>query len=104
MDTILSGAQPAPIADRTLVSPGTEVGAYSLVSDQQLPEIAKMNAGSNARAPEYKEADRRTAGQPVVPTPRARQGVTGHNVRYVLGFGIAGVVIAFAVIYLVYFG
>ena len=26
---------------------------------------------------------------PVVPTQQARQGVTGHNVRYVLGFGIA---------------
>ncbi len=28
----------------------------------------------------------------------ARAGVTGHNVRYVLGFGLAAVVIAFAVI------
>jgi hypothetical protein len=27
-----------------------------------------------------------------------RQGVTGHNVRFVLLFGIAGVVIAFAII------
>ena len=31
-----------------------------------------------------------------------RQGVTGHNVRYVLLFGIAGVVIAFAVILISY--
>jgi hypothetical protein len=31
----------------------------------------------------------------VVPTNEARQGVTGHNVRYVLGFGIVGVVIGF---------
>ena len=29
----------------------------------------------------------------------AREGVIGHNVRYVLGFGLAGIVIAFAVIY-----
>jgi hypothetical protein len=28
----------------------------------------------------------------VVSTDEARQGVTGHNVRYVLGFGIVGVV------------
>jgi hypothetical protein len=28
----------------------------------------------------------------------ARQGVTGHNVRYVLGFGLAAIIIAFAVI------
>jgi hypothetical protein len=29
---------------------------------------------------------------------KARAGVTGHNVRYVLGFGLAGVVVAFAVV------
>lgn len=52
------------------------------------------------RAPEYKDADRRDAQQPVVPTTRARQGVTGHNVRYVLGFGIAAVIVAFIVVYL----
>jgi hypothetical protein len=37
-------------------------------------------------------------------TTRARQGVTGHNVRYVLVFGLAGVIIAFAIIYLMFFG
>jgi len=63
---------------------------------------------SDARAPEYKEADRRTgqqsAPEAVVSTPSARQGVTGHNVRYVLGFGIAGIVVAFLFVYLIYFG
>lgn len=65
---------------------------------------------TDERAPEYKEADRRAvqqaspASQPMVPTPRARQAVTGHNVRYVLGFGIAGIVIAFTIVYLSYFG
>jgi hypothetical protein len=29
----------------------------------------------------------------------ARQGVTGHNVRYVLGFGLAGAIIALTVVY-----
>ena len=37
----------------------------------------------------------------VINTTRARQGVTGHNVRYVLAFGIAGVVILFALAYVV---
>jgi hypothetical protein len=32
-----------------------------------------------------------------------RQGVTGHNVRYVLLFGIIAVIIAFAVIFAIYF-
>jgi hypothetical protein len=43
--------------------------------------------------------------QPAVVTKtEARQGVTGHNVRYVLGFGLAAVIIAFAIIFYVYFG
>lgn len=36
-------------------------------------------------------------------TNQARQGVTGHNVRYVLGFGLVGVAVAFAIIYFAYF-
>jgi hypothetical protein len=57
----------------------------------------------DTRAPEYKEADRNAPLQPsVVPTSRARQGVTGHNVRYVLGFGIAAIVVAFVIVYIVY--
>lgn len=54
------------------------------------------------RAPEYKEADRRTSpGR--VSTERARAGVTGHNVRFVLGFSLAAVLIAFVIVYLPYF-
>jgi hypothetical protein len=45
----------------------------------------------------------RSERRPVVPARQARQGVTGHNVRYVLGFSIAAVIIAFGIIWLVYF-
>ena len=45
------------------------------------------------------QSERRT----VVSTQQARQGVTGHNVRYVLGIGIAAVIVAFAVLYALYF-
>jgi hypothetical protein len=38
-----------------------------------------------------------------IPTNEARQGVTGHNVRYVLGFGTAGVIVLFGIIYLFFF-
>jgi len=63
----------------------------------------------DTQAPEYKEADRRVPPRPVVsppivPTPRARQGVTGHNVRYVLGFGLTAIIVAFIIVYLLYFG
>ena len=34
---------------------------------------------------------------------RARRGVTGHKVRYVLGFGLAGAIIALTLLYLFYF-
>jgi hypothetical protein len=36
-------------------------------------------------------------------TTQARQGVTGHNVRYMLAAGVAGVVVLFAIVYIVYF-
>jgi hypothetical protein len=39
----------------------------------------------------------------VVTTREARAGVTGHNVRYVLGFGLAGALVALALILLAYF-
>jgi hypothetical protein len=45
-----------------------------------------------------------SAAPEVVNTTQARQGVTGHNVRYVLAFGIAGVVIVFALAYFGIFG
>ena len=45
----------------------------------------------------------RRGSRTVVPTKQARQGVTGHNVRYVLGTGIAAAIIAFAALYVIYF-
>jgi hypothetical protein len=39
----------------------------------------------------------------VVTTTEARGGVTGHNVRYVLVYGLVGVVVAFAAVYFVVF-
>ena len=58
-------------------------------------------------APEYRDARVRdgitTSEEPAVrSTTEARQGVTGHNVRYVLVFGLGGVVLAFALIYAVF--
>ncbi len=37
-------------------------------------------------------------------TTEPRGGVTGQNVRYVLAFGLAGVVIAFVIIALYFYG
>jgi hypothetical protein len=37
-------------------------------------------------------------------TNKARQGVTGHNVRYVLLFGIVGVVLGFILVYVAILG
>jgi hypothetical protein len=41
--------------------------------------------------------------QPLVSAQQARQGVTGHNVRYVLGFSLAAAIVVFGIIWLVYF-
>ena len=44
------------------------------------------------------------AKQPIVISAvRARQGVTGHNVRYILCFGLASAIVALAALYLFYF-
>ena len=37
-----------------------------------------------------------------LPTDKARAGVTGHNVRYVLAFGLVGVIMAFAALLFIY--
>ena len=54
-----------------------------------------------AHNPEWSE--RPAEHRPVLSTEEARQGATGHNVRYVLYFSIAAVIIAFAIIYLIDF-
>lgn len=58
---------------------------------------ADWNKQAHGRAPEYG-----TTPQTDTAT-EARAGVTGHNVRYVLYFGLAGVVVAFALIYAAFF-
>jgi hypothetical protein len=63
-----------------------------------------MNSESKTETPQPREwSERETVHTPVVPEQNARQGVTGQNVRYVLGFGLAAVVIVFFVIWLAYF-
>jgi len=48
-------------------------------------------------------AKRDTNAGTVEPAVQARQGVTGHNVRYVLAFGTCGVIAAFVIIYFLFF-
>jgi hypothetical protein len=57
---------------------------------------------SDQPAPEYDDAGRRT-GNAQISTERARAGVTGHNVRYVLFVGLAAVIVGFAIVYLAFF-
>lgn len=42
-------------------------------------------------------------GRIVETATEARAGATGHNVRYVLTFGLFGVVVLFAIVYLYFF-
>ena len=49
-------------------------------------------------------SDRQSATpRPVLSKEEARQGVTGHNVRYVLGFGLAAAAAVLVLIYVFYF-
>jgi hypothetical protein len=54
---------------------------------------------ANKNRSEYPSSE----GPQPMSAPKARQGVTGHNVRYVLGFGLAAVIVAFIIIYLLFF-
>ncbi len=69
--------------------------------NERIAEV-RMDSRSDTRAPMPEQSEQRAA--PVVTADRARQATTGHNVRYVLGFGLAGIVIAFVIIYLIFFG
>jgi hypothetical protein len=63
-----------------------------------------MNSQGKTETPEPHEwSERQTVHTPVLSEQSARQGATGQNVRYVLGFGLAAIVIVFLVIWLVYF-
>jgi len=52
-----------------------------------------------AMEPRSREQDA-VAGKPVEKSANeAREAVVGHNVRYMLLFGLAGVIVAFAIVY-----
>jgi hypothetical protein len=58
-----------------------------------------MSSSQDCLVSEQRENEQRI----VVSTQQARQGVIGHNVRYVLGIGVAAVIVAFVVLYAIYF-
>jgi hypothetical protein len=69
------------------------------MTEDTMPTTAQAdwNKQAHGRAPEY-------GTTPQIDTAtEARAGVIGHNVRYVLYFGLAGVVVAFALIYAAFF-
>ena len=76
------------------------------MSDPRRPDVRQDEAvRANYRREEVRE--KRLSGEepghplaqaPTKPTVRTRGGVTEHNVRYVLVFGLAGVIIAFILI------
>ena len=51
-----------------------------------------QNTGQSLRHSDVEDLEPDT----IVTTGRARQGVTGHGVRYVLAFGLLGIIFAFA--------
>ena len=78
------------------------------MSDPSRPGLRQDEAvDANYRREEVREklqSGEQTSPQPQTKTTvKTRGGVTGHNVRYVLAFGLAGVIIAFLVI-AIYFG
>jgi hypothetical protein len=69
---------------------------------QSLIIVEQINSSARQQEAIMSSSDR-PEQRPVVAARQARQGVTGHNVRYVLGFSIAAVIIVFGIIWLTYF-
>jgi hypothetical protein len=69
----------------------------------QEPTIRSSVVVASERRRSFMNASHDDEHRIVVPTQQARQGVTGHHVRYVLGVGLIGVIAAFAVVYAIYF-
>jgi hypothetical protein len=89
------------------LSTGSMKGA--MMSDPRRPDVRQDEAvRANYRREEAREkslsGEQLSSPQsPAKPTVKTRGAVTGHNVQYVLAFGLAGVIIAFIVIAM-YFG
>jgi chorismate mutase len=79
------------------------------MSDPSRPERPVQGEAVRANYRREEVREKRLSGEQPSPQPpnkttvRTRGGVTEHNVRYVLAFGLAGVIIAFIVI-AIYFG
>jgi hypothetical protein len=58
--------------------------------------ILHEGAAMEPRFPEQSSGTRKPVEKS---TNEAREGVVGHNVRYMLVFGLAGVIVAFAIVY-----
>jgi hypothetical protein len=89
-----SGGQPSGGSSK-----GSSIGSSLLGSvfagTTDEPRIQQRQSDGGANAP--------AGDAPVKSATEARQGVTGHNVRYVLAFGVLAIIVAFAVIYGYYF-
>jgi hypothetical protein len=65
---------------------------------QGAPVKTPAPTGDRRERFEWSGEKRFDAERPVLDEVDARQGVTGHNVRYVLLFGLIAVIVAFAAI------
>ena len=83
-----------------------KVLAYCGQGPPHLPPMNKALAHRPRRSSQSPVgATKKSPSRPVSPAVpfRSRRSTTGHNVRYVLGFGLIAVIIAFVIVYLVYF-
>ena len=61
-----------------------------------------MNTLDTKQATNRDRPSPQAATPPITSTVAARQGVTGHNVRYVLTFGLVGAICALGFAYLIF--
>jgi hypothetical protein len=88
-ETAAESSMRMPQSRVTLGSPFPRRGKPSWLSGFSAPKLHRPHKEGHMTHVERDE------DAVVVGTDNARQGVTGHHVRYVLAFGLAGVIIIF---------
>jgi hypothetical protein len=100
-----AGAERRRLLARIVDPPSTYRRGTSPFSDRFKSEVRRsaMVLVKTPPQPDY-GTEIRNGDQVSEPATNARQGVTEHNVRYMLAAGLAGTVVMFALIYLFFFG
>ena len=102
LEALIPGSLLAKFAARPQKLGRNRSDQCALCAKETVPEVS-MNTDEPRSRQRDSDVNVSAGDAPVKSATEARQAVTGHNVRYVLGFSVLVIIIAFAVVYGYYF-